>query len=142
MAEKGTLCSLLFISRRTSSANIDISSFCIKGLKYFGKPLGSCKSLSKSVSYLARSCMIERKNGPCNPSKVLHWIREKVSCTLLTSTQHSLVFPKHFVKSLFFPAKTLATLLLLSPVSPLLIRVYDTRLRMTCGAFMASNLLQ
>ena len=35
----------------------------MKRLKYFGEHLGtcSCKSLSKSVSYLERSCMIERK---------------------------------------------------------------------------------
>ena len=144
MAKNGALCSLLFISRITSSANTDISSFCMKGLKYFGELLGSCKNLFKTVSYLARSCMIERKlplpKSPCYFSKVLHWIREKVSCTLLTSTQHLLVFPKHFAKSLFFPANTRATLLLLSPVSPLL--TYNTRLRMMRKAFMASNSLR
>ena len=43
MAKKGALCSLLFISQRSSSASTDISSFCIKGLKYFGEPLGSIK---------------------------------------------------------------------------------------------------
>ena len=59
--KKGALCSSLFISRKTSSASTDISSFCIKGLKYFIEPVGSCKSLSRTVSYLARSCMIERK---------------------------------------------------------------------------------
>ena len=61
MAKKGALCTSLFISGRTSSASTNISSFCFKGLKYFGEPLGSCKNLSKTVSYLARSCMIERK---------------------------------------------------------------------------------
>ena len=51
MAKKGALCSSLFVSQRTFSASADISSFCIKGLKYFGEPLGSCKRLSKTVSY-------------------------------------------------------------------------------------------
>ena len=59
--KKEALCSSLFISRRTSSASTDISSFFIKELKYFEEHLGSCKSLSKTVWYLARSCMIERK---------------------------------------------------------------------------------
>ena len=61
MEKKGALCSLLFISRRISSASTDISSFCIKGLKYFEEPLGSSKNLSKTVSYLAGSYMIEKK---------------------------------------------------------------------------------
>ena len=59
--KKGALCSSLFMSWRTSSAGTDYSSICLKGPKYFGEPLGSCISLSKTVSYLARSCMIERK---------------------------------------------------------------------------------
>ena len=74
MAKKGALCNSLFISRRTSSVSTDISSFCIKRLKYFGEPLGSCKSLSKTVSYLARSSMIGKKLPPL---QVLHWIPKK-----------------------------------------------------------------
>ena len=61
MAKQGALSSLLFISRRTSSASTDFSSFYIKELKYFGKPLDSCKILSKTGSYLARRYRIERK---------------------------------------------------------------------------------
>ena len=34
--------------------------FCIKGLKHVGESSGCCKSLSKTVSYLARSCMIKK----------------------------------------------------------------------------------
>ena len=49
MAKKGLLSNSLFISRKTHSASTDISSFGIKGLKYFEKPLGSCKSLSKTM---------------------------------------------------------------------------------------------
>ena len=84
MAKKGALCSSLFISRRTSLAGTDISSFCIKELEYFGERLGSRKSLSKTVSYLARSCMIKGKL-PLFSFESSHWIREKVSCTLLTA---------------------------------------------------------
>ena len=76
MAKKRALGSSLFILRKTSLASTDTSSFCIKRLKYFGEPLDSRKSLSKTVSYLARNCM-ERENCLCYPSKVLHWIREK-----------------------------------------------------------------
>ena len=59
--KKRALCNSLFVSRGTSLDNADISSFCIKGLKYFEEPLGSCKRLSKTVSYLVSSCMTERK---------------------------------------------------------------------------------
>ena len=92
MAKKGALCSSLFISRRTSSASI--SSFCIKGLKYFGKPFGSCMNLSKVVSYLARSFMIERKlplvsfeSSSLDPRKgKLHFANINVTFTSLSKT--------------------------------------------------------
>ena len=85
MAKKEALYSSRFISRRTSSASTDISLLCIKGLKYFGEPLGSCKSLSKTVSYLAKSCMIERKLPLLSFDSSSLDLR-KVSCTVLTST--------------------------------------------------------
>ena len=91
MAKKEALYSWLFISRRTSSASTDISSVCIKGLKYFEESLGSCKSLSKTVSYLARSCMIERKlpllyfeSSSLDPRKSkLHFVNINVTFTSL-----------------------------------------------------------
>ena len=51
MAKKGALCSSLFISRRTFLGSTDISLFCVKGLKNFGEPLGSCKSLCETVVF-------------------------------------------------------------------------------------------
>ena len=84
MVKKGALRSSLLISRKTSSASTNISSFCIKELRYFEEALGSSKSLSKAVSYLARSCIIERK------------------LLFANINVNSLVFPKHFGKSLFF----------------------------------------
>ena len=94
MAKKGAFCSSLFISRRTSSANTDITSFCIKGLKYFGEPLGSYKSLSKTMSHLARSCMIEKKlpllsfdSSSLDPRKAeLHFANINVTFTSLSKT--------------------------------------------------------
>ena len=48
MAKKGALCSSLFISRRTSPASTDNSSYYIKELnKCFGELSASCKSFSK-----------------------------------------------------------------------------------------------
>ena len=140
MTKKGALCSSLSISRRTSSASIDIRSFCIKGPKYFGEPFGICKSLSKIVFYLARSCMIERKlpllsfeSSLLDPQKgKLHFANIHVTFTILSKT--------FFQKFVFSTTKICATLLLLSPCFSIP-HTYGTRLRNMCGAFMASNSL-
>ena len=139
MAKKGALCSLLFESRRTFSASTDISSFCIKGLIYFGEPLGSCRTLSKTVSYLARTCAVERKlpllsfeRSSLDPRKgKLHFANINVTFTSLSKT--------FFQKSVFFQQRLVQRFFYCPPVSPLLI--YDTRLLMMCVAFMASNSL-
>ena len=104
MAKKGTLCNSLFISWRTSSASTNINSFSIKELKYFGEHLGSCKSLSKTVSSLERSCMIERKlpllsfeSSSLDPRKgKLHFVNINVTFTSLSNT---------FCQKLFFFSK-------------------------------------
>ena len=92
--KKGALCSSLFISWRTSSASTHYSSICLKGPKYFGEPLGSCISLSKTVSYLARSCKIERKfpwvslkSSSLDPQKgKLHFANTNVTFTSFSKT--------------------------------------------------------
>ena len=94
MAKKTALCSSLFTSRRISSTSTNISSFYTKGLKYFGEPLNSSKSLPKAVSYLARSCMIEGKlpllsfeSSSLNPQKdKLHLANINVTFTSLSKT--------------------------------------------------------
>ena len=139
MAKKGALCSLLFISRRTSSASTDISSFCIKGLKYFGEPVGSCKSVSKTLSYLARSCMIERKLLLlCFESSSLDPRKDKLHFANQRNIHKS--FQNVLVKVCFFQKRLVQLFFYYPPVSPLLI--YDTRLCMMCGTFMASNSLR
>ena len=140
MEKKGAFCGSLFISRRTFSASTDISSIYIKGLKYFGESFGSSKSLSKTVSYLARSYMIEKKlpllsfeSSSLDPRKgKLHFAKINVTFTSLSKT-----FCQKFVFSSKDSCNT-SSIVLLFPH----LLIYDTRLRMMCGTFMASNSLR
>ena len=75
--------------------------------------MGSCKSLSKTMSYLARSCTIARRlpllsfeSSLLDPRKgKLHFANINVAFTSLSKT---------FFQKFVFPAETRATLLLLS----------------------------
>ena len=114
MAKKGALYSSLFISQRTSSASrlLKLVDFVLKDLNIWRTFMySSCKSLSKTVSYLARSSMLERKlpvlsfeSSSLDPRKgKFYFANINITFTSLS---------KAFCQKFFFSAKTRATLLL------------------------------
>ena len=105
----------LYYSKVPSKSTVP-TYVCIKGLKYFGEPcLKQCKSLSKTVSYLARSSMMERKlpllsfeSSSLDPQKgKLHFANINVTFTSLSKT---------FYQKFVFSSKNLCNVFSIVPL--------------------------